>query len=185
MTVDCKQWLAPARSGRGVMLVSLLLILCCAPAVAQDVLGERLRHRVESAMQTNSLQVVDEQLMARQTLRRLYTDNGYRPLWVSADGPGAAAIEFMDWLHTEPERHGLRPEYYHAAALDLLDDQDRLAALVDLELALSDAFLLSASHLLAGQLNNAGCRVACQPAGTWSRCYCRRPRTIPLPPSKT
>jgi murein L,D-transpeptidase YcbB/YkuD len=94
-----------------------------------------------------------ERIHARETLRRVYPARAYAPLWVTEDGPTLEAERFADWLATEPDRHGLRPADYHLAPINVLEDDERLAALVDLELALSDGLLMVASHLLAGRLD--------------------------------
>lgn len=137
------------------LCVSLTVLAAGAivPAFGQAEISDRLRYRLETAFLTDSMRVMDESLLARQTLHRLYAENNFSPLWLSADGPSPTAERMLEWLATEPARHGLRPDDYHIEILNAVDDIERAGALVDFELALSDAFLLLASHLLAGRIN--------------------------------
>lgn len=129
------------------------LAFAIAPAFGQTELADRIRYRLETASVTDSMQVMDEILLAHASLQRLYAQNNYAPLWLSSDGPSQSAEMLVDWIATEPVRHGLRPGDYHVAVLDAVDDIDRAGALVDFELAISDAYLVLASHLLAGRVN--------------------------------
>lgn len=122
-------------------------------AAAQSELETRLRLRLEAAATSESWRILDERLHARETIRRAYASTGYRPLWVSEDGLSAAGEQLLEWLANEPYKHGLKSEDYHLIPLMALDHSDRSGDLVDFELALSDAFLLVGSHLLAGRLN--------------------------------
>jgi murein L,D-transpeptidase YcbB/YkuD len=122
------------------------------PVHAQSEIQQRLRHRVEAGLVTESFDVMDERIFARETLRRLYPGRDFEPLWVSEDGLSAQAEAFIAWLETEPARNGLRPEDYHLEAIESIIG-DRIGELVDLELALSDSFLILGSHFLAGRLN--------------------------------
>ncbi|HUF72620.1 MAG TPA: L,D-transpeptidase family protein [Gammaproteobacteria bacterium] len=135
---------------------SVVIVAACAfaavPVHAQSEIQQRLRHRVEAGLVTESFDVMDERIFARETLRRLYPGRDFEPLWVSEDGLSAQAKAFIEWLETEPARNGLRPEHYHLEAIESIDG-DRMGELVDLELALSDSFLILGSHFLAGRLN--------------------------------
>jgi murein L,D-transpeptidase YcbB/YkuD len=126
-------------------------IFAAAPAYPQSEIEQRLRYRVEAGLVTESFDVMDERIFARETLRRVYPGREFAPLWVSEDGLSTQAERFVEWLGAEPARHGLRPEHYHLEAIESLDGD--LGELVDLELALSDAFLILGSHFLAGRLN--------------------------------
>lgn len=139
---------------RGVALaVAALAALLGRAAGAQGELESRLRYRIEAGITTESLDVMDERIHARETLRAFYPARGYAPVWVDESGLTARGERFADWLATEPARHGLRARDYHLPAIAMLEDADRLGSLVDLELALSDAFLILGSHLTAGRLD--------------------------------
>ncbi len=138
---------------RACLLWSLALSLAVPEAFAQAELRDRLRTRIETAFLAGSMEVMDERVQARNTLQRVYTARGFTPMWVSADGLTPRGQNLSDWLATGPQQHGLRPADYHLRAVSVLEGEERAGALVDLELALSDAFVMLASHLLAGRLN--------------------------------
>jgi L,D-transpeptidase YcbB len=135
------------------LVVAAVLGACLASgAAAQDEIAERLRNRIEAGLSTDAFEVMDERVLARETLRRVYPGRAFRPLWIDARGLTAQGQAFVAWLETGPRRQGLRSEHYHLDAIESLE-ADRVGALVDLELALSDAFLVVGSHFLAGALN--------------------------------
>jgi len=142
----------PARLLILTMLVPLLGGLLSVDVLAQSDIRNRLRARVEAGLTTDSFDIMDERIHARETLRRLYPARNFEPIWITEDGPTPQAEEFIDWLAVGPARQGLRPAHYHLAAIESLET-DRIGALVDLELALSDSFLIIGSHFLAGRLN--------------------------------
>jgi murein L,D-transpeptidase YcbB/YkuD len=121
-------------------------------AAAQSDIENRLRVRVEAGLTTESFDVMDERMHARETMRRVYPSRGFQPFWITDDGLLPHGEAFIAWLGTGPLRQGLRPEHYHLDAIESIE-LDRAGALVDLELALSDAFLIVGSHFLVGRLN--------------------------------
>jgi L,D-transpeptidase YcbB len=140
------------RSTRPALTLFLFSCLALAQAQAQTEIQQRLRHRVEAGLTTESFDVMDERVFARETLRRVYPDRDFEPLWITENGLTESAQRFIEWLESVPARQGLRPEHYHLDAIESIDG-DRLGELVDLELALSDSFLILGSHFLAGRLN--------------------------------
>lgn len=124
-----------------------------SPAMAETPLEARLRNRIEAGVLTDSLEVMDERIHARATMRELYPERGYQPIWVDENGLLPRGVVFETWLATVPALHGLRPQDYHLSIIDELDRSDRIGAMVDLELAATDAFLMVGSHFLAGRLN--------------------------------
>ncbi|MGA8203913.1 MAG: L,D-transpeptidase family protein [Woeseiaceae bacterium] len=142
----------PARPVALVLILGLIAGLLTSPAPAADSIAERLRLRIESGLDTDSFDVMDEHVFARETLRRIYPARDYAPIWIAGDELSENAKAFIDWLQAGPTRQGLRAEDYHLAAIESLDT-DQVGALVDMELALSDAFLIVGSHFLAGRLN--------------------------------
>lgn len=142
---------------RAFARAALLQVACCLliplQAFGQTELQDRLRARVEAPYAAGSMEVMDERVQARNTLQRVYAARAFAPMWVSAEGLTPRGQQLSEWLETEPRKHGLRAADYHLGAVNRLADDDRAGALVDLELALSDAFVMLASHLLAGRLN--------------------------------
>jgi murein L,D-transpeptidase YcbB/YkuD len=144
-------WRARQRVLSAVLVVAGGSLLANS-AFAQSDISNRLRQRVEAGLTTESFDVMDERVHARETLRRMYPGRDFVPIWVDDNGLLPQAEAFIDWLAVGPARQGLRPAHYHLDAIQSLE-VDRAGALVDLELALSDSFLIIGSHFLAGRLN--------------------------------
>lgn len=137
-------------------VVASLLVAIALSAEAQTrtqgEIEQRLRQRVEAGLTTESFDVMDERIFARETLRRIYPARDFRPFWITDAGLSEHGEAFVRWLETGPAAQGLRAESYHLDAIETLETE-RVGALIDLELALSDAFLIVGSHMLAGRLN--------------------------------
>ena len=93
------------------------------------------------------------------TLLQQYAARDYRPLWITEKGFPARPLNIMRYFMLAA-RHGLKPAWYHAPALQaLLDDIIRDAdgnideRLARMELLLSDGLLSYSRHLRYGVFN--------------------------------
>jgi murein L,D-transpeptidase YcbB/YkuD len=123
---------------------------------------EALRSRIEAGRTGEILSACDERIHASAALAPFYEARGYRPAWTDERGPRKQALELMGAIG-EAVDEGLNPEDYHFAAIS--QNLDRLghgrgseagadaAILADLELLLTDGFLIYATHLLSGRVN--------------------------------
>lgn len=124
-----------------------------APSPTSDV-AEEIRVRVEAVRAAGDAGVgVDgERLLAVRALPRFYEGRGFARAWV----PGSPAVVSLLAAIEEVIDDGLRPEDYHLEALrsalapETGTDPERSA---ELDLLLSDAFLVLASHLNHGRVN--------------------------------
>jgi murein L,D-transpeptidase YcbB/YkuD len=152
-----------SRTGIGILLVFLLRAV---PLMAQN--GAVQMH-LTGLIQQRLLQLPEERLLATAAgeeqlspdLFTLYGRRGFRPIWVSESGIRAEA-DTLYALIRNAGRHGLDPGRYHLQALGrlLLSSHNQVlfapldpALLTDLELLLSDAYLVLGLHLAAGQFN--------------------------------
>jgi murein L,D-transpeptidase YcbB/YkuD len=127
-----------------------------------DEVRELLRNRIEAAGNPLRINVGDESIHASLALPRFYEARVYQPAWIDNDGPRHRADALINAIH-EADREGLRPDDYHLSSIEALVSEIRQnpsqresltpRSLVDLDLLLSDAFLVYASHLLAGRIN--------------------------------
>ena len=118
-----------------------------------DSLSERIRVREE---------VGGARLYERAALLGFYARRAFRSGWSNEQGPNRLADDLVNALG-RADLDGLDPEEYHLARIRALLDTVRsntakgrptdLTALADLDLLLSDAFLLYASHLLGGRVD--------------------------------
>lgn len=127
-----------------------------------DQVREALRDRIEAGRTGETLSACDERIHATTALAPFYEARGYRPAWTDAGGPNNQALALMGAIGAAGDE-GLNPEGYHFAALS--QNLERLrygrgsdgdadpGILADLELLLTDAFLIYAGHLLSGRVN--------------------------------
>lgn len=114
--------------------------------------SEELRQRLEALNAGHPVTAFGEPLMARQALLNFYQNRAYAPAWDSAEDRRqmVAAIQ-------QSANDGLEPNDYHFASLSELLVQPieslQPSERVDLDLLLSDSFLMLGSHLLEGKVN--------------------------------
>jgi murein L,D-transpeptidase YcbB/YkuD len=143
-----------------------LLTLAGTAAVGEqsltDQVRERLRNRIEASAQSDSMEAVDELIHASVVLPTFYERRGYRPAWLDDRGPTGQADSLLAALR-DADREGLNPLDYHAARIDTTLAMERAheargdppepGRMTDLELLLTDAFLVYGAHLLAGRVD--------------------------------
>jgi len=145
-------------------ILAIAVSLLAADGRAQglaDAVQEALRNRIEAAGTPPALKVRGRPIYAVQALPTFYERRTYRPAWSDDGGPRPTALALLRAVR-EADLEGLRPADYHLAAIEelLRDGAGRrggrrwtVTALVELDLLLTDAFLIYASHLLSGRVN--------------------------------
>lgn len=127
-----------------------------------SVIQNLLRNRIEAVGVPANIVVGQEPIYASAALPLFYARRIYKPAWVSDQGPLDAAEDQLKMIR-EVDREGLRPEDYHLIKLEnilaqisadrerqILPDPRRL---VDLDLLLTDSFLILGSHLPTGRID--------------------------------
>jgi murein L,D-transpeptidase YcbB/YkuD len=127
-----------------------------------DAVTEHLRTRVEGAGIVTELRAAGEPVFADTAVPRFYERRLYRPAW-SRDGVPLPVADRLVQAIRVADREGLRPADYHVEAIDGALARVRLRRarqdapdprrLADVDLLLTDAFLVYASHLLAGRIH--------------------------------
>ncbi len=160
--------LSPARLLTHAILLLFALAfaggpVCQAHADMYPGVTERIRHRIESAGVPPLLAVGEEPVLAARTVAHFYEKRGYAPAWTTPREPLSVADSLVAAIRS-CRLEGLRPSDYHLDAIrtalcDLREagtagDSLDPGAVVDLELLMTDAFLLIASHYLSGRLDS-------------------------------
>ncbi|MEJ2165451.1 MAG: L,D-transpeptidase family protein [Desulfobacterales bacterium] len=106
--------------------------------------------------------VGEEPIYTSAALPLFYGRRIYKPAWISAQGPLDIAAQQVKMIR-EVDREGLRPEDYHLRKLETILAQIRAEKekqmppnpqrLADLDLLLTDSFLILASHLFSGRID--------------------------------
>jgi murein L,D-transpeptidase YcbB/YkuD len=141
------------------VLAAIVLSLPREPAAAADRLrgaATALESRLKLGLTSSGVP-----LLSLEALRLFYAQRGQRPAWTAAGRPSPQVDELLQALRRS-EGEGLRSADYHLAALDDLRGRlgnhagggpESAGDLIDLDVLLSDAFLLYAGHLAAGRVN--------------------------------
>ncbi|HEY3221606.1 MAG TPA: L,D-transpeptidase family protein [Gemmatimonadales bacterium] len=153
-----------------VLLIGAALVGCGTAAGQGDLrspaelVAERIRTRIEAAGVAMELRAAGEPVYASLALPSFYERRLYRPAWSDERGPTRLADDLIDALR-RADLEGLRSEDYHLAGIEAVlaavrADAKRGPALApppdrwaELDLLLTDAFLVYGAHLLAGRVN--------------------------------
>ncbi len=171
-------------------LVPVLLLVLSTQSIAltdhppgtplNQAVRESLRVRLETAGPSQELAASGDRLLAMTALPDFYQQRLFHPAWIYEGRPGAAAAELLEVIRNTAEE-GLVPEHYHLQAIEKLLAQisadiavplNMSGALADLDLLLTDAFLVISSHFLNGRIN---------PATVDSEWHARRNQSDPVP----
>jgi len=127
-----------------------------------ELAGDQIRTRIEVAGVCAELSACGEPVYASAELPGFYIRRLYRPAWEDSRGPTRQVDDLVNALH-RANLEGLRGEDYHLAAIETLlvavRADGRSGGLIypdrwaELDLLLTDAFLMYGSHLLAGRVN--------------------------------
>jgi murein L,D-transpeptidase YcbB/YkuD len=150
------------------LLVVGALLAClgrAAPTPAQslsDQVAGMLRERLETVGVPPQLVVGRELIWASDELPAFYQRRVFRPAWSDDAGPLPRVDELVAAIR-QADADGLRPEDYHLRNVRVVIAEMRrnraqgnppdAAQLADLDLLLTDAFLIYGSHLLHGRVN--------------------------------
>jgi murein L,D-transpeptidase YcbB/YkuD len=127
-----------------------------------DQLSDRLRARIQAEGIKKKFICQGELVCGASVIPRFYANREFKPAWYGPAGVFSQADALLAAIR-EAARDGLSPGDYHLNRLNVLmadirQKQSRsipvdMEVLVDFDLLLTDAFLLLASHLLAGRVN--------------------------------
>jgi murein L,D-transpeptidase YcbB/YkuD len=148
---------------RRVLLIAAALGGCGSPPVTEPgLVAERIRLRIENAGVVAELRAAGEPIYGSLALPKFYERRLYRPAWSDDGGPNRLADRVVGALR-RADLEGLRSEDYHLAGIEAVlaaarADDERGPALApdrwaELDLLLTDAFLVYGAHLLAGRVN--------------------------------
>lgn len=141
----------------------VLILILAGPAwegaeAQTPALSDAVRNRLEAGRSRGEWTAAGEEILAVRALPQVYADRGFSGIWVANGRVTPQALRFLEYLGQRDE-DGLRPGDYHLQAIDSLlskqgePPQSEMRRQVDLEFLLTDAFLVSGSHLLQGRVN--------------------------------
>lgn len=124
--------------------------------------GSFLRTRIETERAKRTFVCRKEVVCGIGVIPSFYGERDFRPSWIGTGGEFPQADSLIGAIR-DSAGEGLNPDDYHLAAIRALRSEARRRraenrppdpeALADLDLLLTDAFLLFGSHLMAGRVN--------------------------------
>lgn len=144
-----KRVLPPRIAGRIAAATVMLALLAGSPAAA-DV-AEHLELRLGNEQADGQSGLSTE---AFEAIRAFYADRSFRPLWIGASGPSAAARTLAEIIAAADE-DGLDPAAYRAERIAQLLQSESDPELADLEFELSRALVRYGGDLSAGRVDPA------------------------------
>jgi murein L,D-transpeptidase YcbB/YkuD len=147
-----------------VLAVLAAVSACGRPALAPtEAAGKALQERVGAAAAEGPVYCQRDRVCGSDVLPAFYKGRDFRPAWIDDRLSLGQARAFLDGLRLV-DQDGLDPANYHLATLESLlavvDEAARINprrvpadALADLEMLLTDSFLLCGSHLVHGQVD--------------------------------
>jgi murein L,D-transpeptidase YcbB/YkuD len=148
------------------VIISLFCFFPGSPCFADSMLNrevqEHIRTRIESTVFSPEITSGKEIIHAATALRHFYERRDYHSAWIADHEPAPQVESLLQSIRTVYE-DGLRPEDYHLRRIEeLLNEVIPHSAtpksvdsrkVADLDLLLTDAFLVLSSHLLSGRIN--------------------------------
>ncbi|MGB7055112.1 MAG: peptidoglycan-binding protein, partial [bacterium] len=149
-----------------IMCLSIVLLTLCTITFAQgltDQAQEHLRARIEAAGVPPRIVIRDELIHSSIVLPQFYEQRAYMPAWSTDKGMLVAQVDALLKAIKDAYMEGLTPNDYHLLRIELALQEVRTnqaqrkpydpVRLADLDLLLTDAFLVYGAHLLAGRVN--------------------------------
>ena len=153
-------------SGKISCLIFLSVFLIASKANSTQItvssIQDLLRHRIEAGGVPVKISIDQELIYSSIVLPVFYEKRVYRPAWTDTQANFHKAVSLLKIIR-EVDREGLRPKDYHLekieailSALQGLQKRQKPLnpdQLVDIDLLLTDAFLILGSHLYSGKIN--------------------------------
>jgi L,D-transpeptidase YcbB len=137
------------------LLIGILSLTACFEHKYRKAVAENLHLQID-ALQSDSLLIAGEPLFQTDLITEIYRKGGeyLSPKWQKPEN----IRQLLDAIRGSAA-DGLQPEDYHLSAIEMLidsiraDDLSSAAEMAQLEILLTDAFILLSSHLAAGKVD--------------------------------
>ncbi len=150
-----------------IRIISVIFILIFVEVSYAENLSDQVSRLIEERIRASEVSPIikcgDGLSCESVILAKFYTEREYRPAWSDDYGPIPYVKDLLEVIYTA-HHEGLNPEDYHPAKIEAVISglHERrikreplgVVKLTDLDLMLTDAFLLYASHLLEGRVDH-------------------------------
>jgi L,D-transpeptidase YcbB len=123
--------------------------------ISSEEIGTSIRDALEG--KTSPAGIVQTELTLPSAVHELYGGRDFRPLWVTPSALSASGQRLVEWIDAS-ENEGLDPEDYHRSRLVHLNEgawslRRSPNVIAELDLLLSDAFLVAFQHQNGGRFD--------------------------------
>ncbi|MFH1416562.1 MAG: L,D-transpeptidase family protein [Elusimicrobiota bacterium] len=150
-----------------LLFISVLLItvntagICAEKYPFMEKLDELLRNRIETADYSGNIKIGNEYIYSRSALPLFYEKRGYKPAWLEDNGSLSKNAHDLIQALKDSYNEGLTPSNYHIDKIEsfvkyILEKKTRAnlpKVLVEIDILLTDSFLIYSSHLVSGKVN--------------------------------
>ena len=142
------------------LFVLTLTVLIPGILTGNDIV-EQIRNRIENSGNPPVIIIGDEVIHASYALPLFYERRGYQPAWREDKKLSSNCFDLVEAI-SKARDEGLNPDDYHLKRIQnvmqqlmktLETNQPRPELMTDLELLLTDAYFIYATHLLSGRVN--------------------------------
>jgi len=144
----------------GIILL-IVFVLQREPTLTEKLI-QALQWRLNESKLAPFVTVGTDTTHADTLLFRFYRQRDFQPAWINKRGPVSISDSLLKEIHNATSE-GLNPKDYHAQLLDSILNKIRMDLkvkvpvdiehLMNLEILLTDAFLIYGNHLLSGRVN--------------------------------
>ncbi|MEW5909109.1 MAG: L,D-transpeptidase family protein [Thermodesulfobacteriota bacterium] len=147
-----------------VMTIGVIFLAFFTPTVfAQYGISQHIHQLLQSGATDTVLTCGKERICGVTLIPRFYNNRGYQPAWIDSQGHFNPTVQALMGALKASDEEGLLPEIYHLEQLEALFHEtkkevsstrsDHSPKLAELDILLTDAFLLYATHLRSGRVN--------------------------------
>ena len=143
-------------------LAGLFLRPCAADQGFFPLVRARIERQVQGGLDKPDIVCHGEPICGLRIIPSFYRDRNFEPAWFDASGLRLTAQWLARYIE-QTAKEGLNPSDYHQAAIEQLlgelsplpfpPEESQAVRWADLDLILTDAFLLLGSHLSGGRIN--------------------------------
>ncbi|MCK5241019.1 L,D-transpeptidase family protein [bacterium] len=134
-----------------------------APLLSINMVSNHLKNWVDNTEHKKTIRIGARTIAAVPWIKAFYSARNYKPVWLNVNGPLSRAYTLARAVE-EVDKEGLRPEKYHVKKINKILKGIRQGKyqsggflhpvhLAALEIFLTDAFFMCASHLAWGQVD--------------------------------
>ena len=132
-----------------IKTVYLSVVLLFVSANDLDLIDEYIRKRVEDMVSGNKIEIQGERMYCMRFIPEYYIQHAFEPAWTNE----RIKREFIRQLSLVDEEGLIADDYHYQKILALSENAQSAEERAELDMLLTDAYMLYSSHILNGKVN--------------------------------